>query len=736
MPLWAATIFYTDWTTASQGALGRAAGAITLPSSTAIGVSYTGDVESPTQINGGINYWSPSSPYLNAMVSNVPSNTDIISLQGGTGYTNTVTFSRPVKNPIMLIVSLGQVSPSFLPVSYNFNTPFTILSSGAGYYGGSAGSLTQIGTRLEGKEGHGAIQFVGTVTSISWTSNYEYWHGFTFGLTTNTPPIVSLTSPANGATFTAGSNVTLSADARDTDGQIALVGLYTNDVRIATFTNAPYSVILSNVAVGTYTLTAKARDDADAVTTSAPVTITVIPGNKPPEVSITSPSNGAMFAAGANIAITANASDSDGQISLVGLYTNAVSVATFPNAPYRMVLSNVAVGTYILTAKARDNGDAVTTSEPVTITVNPPPALTINDATVVEGTGGTTNAVFSLRLSSASSQAVSVDFSTANGTALASSDYVNTSGTLVFNPGETNKTIIVSVIGDTLIEPIETFLVNLSNSVNATIAKSQGVGTILNDDSNAPPGLSAIPNQTTREDTPTPAIAFTVSDAETPATSLVVAATSSNPGLVAQTGIALGGSGSNRTITLTPTRDQFGVTTISLTARDADGLTVTNRFDLTVIPVNDPPTLDPISNITVDENSGPYIVKLTGISTGAPNEVQTLRVTVVPGNPFLIPLPAIDYTSPNVEGALRFIPVRNATGTNTITVTVDDGGPENATILRTFIVVVRPTNRPPTISPIDPQRVDEGAFLAFLVRAVDLDLPAQVLTYSLATNAP
>lgn len=108
---------------------------------------------------------------------------------------------------------------------------------------------------------------------------------------------------------------------------------------------------------------------------------------------------------------------------------------------------------------------------------------------------------------------------------------------------------------------------------------------------NAPPNLSLITNQTTFEDTSTPAIAFTLSDAETPAASLVVSATSSNPSLLPAVGIALGGSGANRTLTLTPARDQSGVATLSVVVKDGGGLTATNRFELTVIPVNDPPTV-------------------------------------------------------------------------------------------------------------------------------------------------
>jgi probable HAF family extracellular repeat protein len=111
-----------------------------------------------------------------------------------------------------------------------------------------------------------------------------------------------------------------------------------------------------------------------------------------------------------------------------------------------------------------------------------PPLLTINDVTVTEGHTGTQAASFTVTLSSASTQAVTVAYNTANGYASAGSDYQAISDTLTFAPGETSKTITVLVIGDRLPEPNETFAVNLSSPTNALIADDQGIGTILDDE--------------------------------------------------------------------------------------------------------------------------------------------------------------------------------------------------------------------------------------------------------------
>ena len=122
----------------------------------------------------------------------------------------------------------------------------------------------------------------------------------------------------------------------------------------------------------------------------------------------------------------------------------------------------------------------------ITIQNNDPvPSITINDVTQAEGNAGMKLLNFAIRLSNPSSQQVSVQLDTANGTAEAGSDYVVSASTLIFNPGETVKIRSITINGDTLIEPDETFFVNLSNPAGASLTDAQGVGTILNDDTSS-----------------------------------------------------------------------------------------------------------------------------------------------------------------------------------------------------------------------------------------------------------
>ena len=192
-----AQVAWTDWTAASVGTAGSAVGTLTI-GLTPITVRYTGEVYGQTQTSGGgTDYWAPGNAYS---ATGRPTGTDIITLTGGKQITQTLTFDAPIANPVMAILSLGQPG---LRRYYDFDAPYTIMSSGAGFWGGDpSGSLftTSVANELAGDEGHGVIQFNGTYTSISWTVPVEEtWHGFTIGAaTTVTPEPASMTLLATG----------------------------------------------------------------------------------------------------------------------------------------------------------------------------------------------------------------------------------------------------------------------------------------------------------------------------------------------------------------------------------------------------------------------------------------------------------------------------------------------------------------------------------------------------------
>ena len=171
--------------------------------------------------------------------------------------------------------------------------------------------------------------------------------------------------------------------------------------------------------------------------------------------------------------------------------TDASGNATI-NATYAQALAG---GKFITaTATRLDGANApVETSEFSACLAVSAPTLTINDVTLSEGNAGAANFVFTVTLTSAQGSClpVTVSYATANGTATAGSDYTTTNGTLTFTaPHASNsvtQTITVAVNGDTLVEPNETFFVNLSGATNATLTDAQGLGTITNDDSELAP---------------------------------------------------------------------------------------------------------------------------------------------------------------------------------------------------------------------------------------------------------
>lgn len=134
--------------------------------------------------------------------------------------------------------------------------------------------------------------------------------------------------------------------------------------------------------------------------------------------------------------------------------------------------------------------------------------VSIGDAQVTEGDSGTKDLNFTVSLSDPSSQTVTVQYATQDGTATSPADFSAVSGTLTLAPGETSKTVTVQVKGDIIAELTETFEVRLSNASNATIKDGTATGTIL--DNEGQPSLSIANAQITEGDSGTQSLQFTV----------------------------------------------------------------------------------------------------------------------------------------------------------------------------------------------------------------------------------
>jgi hypothetical protein len=195
------------------------------------------------------------------------------------------------------------------------------------------------------------------------------------------------------------------------------------------------------------------------------------------------------------------------------------------------------------------------------------PTVTAASASVAEGDSGTTALSFTLSLSNPSVEPVTVRYATANGSAVAGSDYTAATGSVTFAPGQTTAAVVVSVTGDTNLEPDETFTVTLTlpNGTNATLGTTSVTGTILNDD--YAPVANAGPDQTVNEGA---AVAFSAagsSDAD-------------NDPLTFTWTFGDGGTGSG--VTASHTYADDGVYTATLTANDGHGGVSTDTMVVTV----------------------------------------------------------------------------------------------------------------------------------------------------------
>ncbi|MEZ5045293.1 MAG: Ig-like domain-containing protein [Saprospiraceae bacterium] len=176
---------------------------------------------------------------------------------------------------------------------------------------------------------------------------------------TNLPPSITITAPADGATYLENTAIAITATASDSDGSIQSVKFYQGTTLISEDTTAPYEAALgSGLAAGSYTLKAEATDNQDSTAVDE-ISITIT-ANALPSITITAPADGATYLENTAIAITATASDSDGSIQSVKFYQGTTLISEDTTAPYEVTLAGgLAVGSYTLKAVATDDdGDS------------------------------------------------------------------------------------------------------------------------------------------------------------------------------------------------------------------------------------------------------------------------------------------------------------------------------------------------------------------------------------------
>lgn len=219
------------------------------------------------------------------------------------------------------------------------------------------------------------------------------------------------------------------------------------------------------------------------------------------------------------------------------------------------------------------------------------------------------------------------------------------------------------------------------------------------------PVVSTIADVTTRVNTDTDIISFTVNDAQTPAAQLVVTATSDNQSVVPNFNIQLGGSGSNRALIARPAQDRSGVANITVEARDTEGNIGRSTFKLTVL--GQPPTISAIPDkLNMPQGSSTGTIPFT--VSDAETFAGFLNVTPASSNPTLVPVGNVFLGGSGANRTVNVALAAGQTGVSTITLKVTDSEGQSAE--ETFVVGTQPSavNQPPTITPISPITIQVG----------------------------
>ena len=413
-----------------------------------------------------------------------------------------------------------------------------------------------------------------------------------------------------------------------------------------------------------------------------------------------------------------------------GNYTNSIQVGNATTA----TVSNLTGGvTYYFAATALnsialESVFSAETSYTTLLPMNQQPTLNaLANLTINEGAAAQIVNLSGISSGSASEPQTLVVTASSSNTGLIPNPTVNYSspngtGTITFTPlpfafGSATITVNVNDGGTANNIVTRTFTVTV-NSVNQA------------------PTLNALGNMSLNESAPLQTVNLSGigTGAQNETQTLVVTASSSNTGLIPNPNVTYNSPAASGSISFTPAALASGSATITVTVNDggASNNIVTRTFNVSVNSVNQAPTLNALSNISINEGSGLQTVNLSGITTGAANESQSLVVTASSSNTGLIPSPTVSYTSPNATGSISFTSVAGAGGTATISVTVNDGGNSNNIVTRTFTTTV---NRLPTITAIANQVIGVNLATASLPFTIgDPETAASSLTITAGSS--
>jgi len=221
-------------------------------------------------------------------------------------------------------------------------------------------------------------------------------------------------------------------------------------------------------------------------------------------------------------------------------------------------------------------------------------------------------------------------------------------------------------------------------------------------------------------------------DGQTPPENLVVSFQSNHPEKIPVENIVLGGTGSNRTIQITPLPNSNGSTNIKVLVTDPEGAVASESFDISLTAVNDPPTISNILDQVIDANTSRSAIPC--IVGDVDNDLSALTVSASSSDQTLISNSGLLISGSGSDRALAITPSPNQIGTCTITVTVTDG---ILSASDTFTVTVNPVNTPPSISDVlDQSMVMDTVGEPWSFTIADIETSTTALQVSATSSNP
>jgi hypothetical protein len=434
-------------------------------------------------------------------------------------------------------------------------------------------------------------------------------------------------------------------------------------------------------------------------------------------ITLTNRPDGAAEILAANVGstgIVASYTSATGVLLLQGPATLADFDTVLETVTYDNTATTPDLTTRVITFVSNDgdgDGSSVTTS----VTLNDLPTISaIADQVIDEDTS---TGPLSFTVGDVSTPVASLTV-----TATSSDQAIIPDANLVLGGTNPNRTITVTPLANAFGGPV-TITVSVSDGISTT----NEIFTVTVNSINDAPTITAIADQSIAEDASTGPLAFTIGDLETAPGSLTVTATSSDQTLIPDANVVLGGSGANRTVTVTPAADQTGgPATITVSVSDGTDSTP-ETFTVTVGASDDGPTITAIADQVIDEDTstGPLAFTVGDVDTA----VGSLTVTATSSDQTLIPNANVVLGGVNPNRTVTVTPAANQTGGPvTITVSVSDG---TTTTDETFTVTVSPLNDAPTVSAIGDQVIDEDTStgpLAFTVGDIETAVGSLTVT--------